>query len=426
MLVEHHAVHDGVSTAVALRDLAALYTAEVEGLPAELADPTVQFSDFAHWQEELVDSDFGRGLLEYWGEYLQGAPGSLEIPRDRPRPARQSFRGDTLRLKVDPGLAGRIQSLGRESHTSTFSIMLAAYAALLGRYTQSDELVIGTGLANRRTLASEQLVGMLVNTVALRIALGGAPSPRELAARAHAAVLGAQEHQDVPFEHVVRHLAPRRSAAVTPVYQTLFSFHDAPVRTLALPGAALIPGDARPNGSAKADLSVVVIDRSSDRPDTLDARTHERFAEEGLTVLWEYNSDLFDRGTAERMLEDYRAALEQLVGEAHEPRSAVGRPFRARERRRDLRSALQLRARLEHRRRVPHAGGRESPRGRGELQRRAAQLLPARTPQQPPRAQTPVTRGGGCGPSRRLPGALAGHDRRFPGRAEGRGRLRAA
>ena len=321
--VEHHVVHDGVSTAVALRELAALYTAEVEQAPAGLAEPTVQFRDFALWQQELVDSDFGRGLLEYWEEYLRDAPRSLEVPRDRPRPARQSFRGHTLRLRVPADLAERIEALGRDSHTSTFSIMLAAYAALLGRYSHSDELVIGSGLANRRTLASEQIVGMLVNTVALRIDLSGAPSPRELAARAHAAVLEAQEHQDVPFEHVVRHLGPRRSAAVTPVYQTLFSFHDAPVRTLALPGAALIPGDALPNGSAKAELSVVVIDRSSERPETVDAAAHERLAEEGLTIVWEYNSDLFDRTTAERMLGHYRELLEQFAAGAREPAGSL-------------------------------------------------------------------------------------------------------
>ena len=183
------------------------------------------------------------------------------------------------------------------------------------RYGGGKEVVIGSGLANRRTLASEQVLGMVVNTVALRIDLAGTPTVGELIERVHATVLDAQAHQDVPFENVVEHLAPTRRANTAPLYQTLFSFHDAAVRTLALPGGVLIPGDVRPNGSAKADLSIVVIYRRRERGADVPA-AYDRLAEDGLTVVWEYNRDLFHRATAEHMLVHYRRLLEQFVADA--------------------------------------------------------------------------------------------------------------
>ncbi len=323
MSVEHHALHDGVSTAILLEELAALYTAELERGAPELARPAVQYRDFVAWQDELVESDFGAAQLEYWRERLREAPRALEIPIDHPRPSRQTYRGATLREALPAGLVEAIEQRALDWGASTFSLMLAAYASLLARYAGSEEFVVGSGLANRRTLASEQLLGMLVNTVALRIDLKGEPGARELVDRVQATVLEAHDHQDVPFEHVVRHVAPARSASTAPLYQTLFSFHDAPVRTLSLPGAAFIPGDVRPNGSAKADLSVIVINRRSHAAPGRDVDAHERLAEDGLTIVWEYNSDLFAPSTAARMLGAYRELLEQFAAGAH---GAVGPP----------------------------------------------------------------------------------------------------
>ena len=309
MSVEHHVVHDGVSTAIVLGELAELYSAAVDGRDPRLRRAPVQYRDFVAWQEELLSGDRAGRSLEHWTKRLRDAPRELELPRDRPRPMRQTFRGRTLHQRLAPELAHSIRSRAREWEASAFTVMLAAYAELLGGLAGSDELVIGSGLANRRTLGSEQVVGMLVNTVALRMNLAGHPEPRELVGRVQDVVLEAHDHQDVPFEHVVRRLAPARSASAAPLYQALFSFHDAPVRTLELPGATLIPGDARANGSAKADLSVIVINRAGTAPAAVERARYERVAEDGLTILWEYNSDLFDAGTAEGMLADYLALL---------------------------------------------------------------------------------------------------------------------
>ncbi len=311
--VEHHVVHDGASTALFLRELAVLYTAQVEKRAAALPAPSVQYRDFAAWQASLVESERGRHTLDHWRTRLAGAPETLELPLDRPRPARQTYRGQSLRLTLPEDLAQELRRRGRQWGASTFMVMLAAYCCLLARYADAEEVVVGSGLANRRTLGSEELIGMVVNTVALRIDLSGDPPLEQVLARVREAVLDAQAHQDIPFERVVEHLGPARAANVAPLYQALFSFHDSPVRSTAVPGAVIVPLDALPNGSAKADLSVVVIDRpgSPDRPAEQAGR--HRPSEEGLTVVWEYNEDLFERASAERMLGHYRRLLEQFA-----------------------------------------------------------------------------------------------------------------
>ncbi len=312
--LEHHAIHDGVSTARFLEELALTYAAELSGQSFPVPPLGLQYRDFALWQADLAGSACGEQTLAYWQQQLAGAPAELPLPLDHPRSARQTYRGDTLRLTLAPKLAVALEDRAAAWSATTFTVMLAAYAALLARYAGVEELVVGSGFANRRTLASEQLLGMVVNSVALRIDLTGSPTVRELVQRVRNTVIEAQGHQDVPFEQVVQHLAPARSANAAPLYQTLFSFHDAPVRTLQLPGAVLVPCDALPNGSAKADLNVVVINRGvHSRPERVDPGLYERTAEDGITIVWEYNRDLLDRTSAERMLGHFERLLEQFV-----------------------------------------------------------------------------------------------------------------
>ena len=326
IMVEHHVVHDGVSTARFLKELATLYATEINGHPSSLPPPAAQYRDFATWQCELVQSAHGSRMLAHWREHLKDAPAELTLPFDHPRPPRQTYRGTPFASRLSAELATKLEHCARACRATPFVVMLAAYCSLLARYAAADEVVVGSGFANRRTLASEGLLGMVVNSVALRVALHGEPSVRELIERVNATVLDAQAHQDVPFEHVVEHLAPARSSNVSPIYQTLFSFHDAAVHTLSLPGAILIPRDVLPNGSAKADLNVIVIHRRCER--RLDTTAvYDRLAEDGLTVVWEYNSDLFDPATAERMLGHYRRLLEEFTTDLKRP-AEFPRPYK--------------------------------------------------------------------------------------------------
>lgn len=342
--LEHHAVHDGASTAIFLGELRDIYTAALQRHPGALPDLPVQYRDFACWQADLLESAVGAADLAYWQERLAGAPAQLPLPFDRPRPARQTYRGGTLRHALSEPLIAGLAARAAEWESTPFTVMLAAYCALLARYAGVEELTVGSGLANRRTLGSERLIGMVVNTVALRIDLSSDPGPREMARRVGAASLDAQAHQDLPFERVVERLRPARAANVSPFYQTLFSFHDSPVDAIEVPGAVIVPHDALPNGSAKADLSVLVIDRRGSRSTTASGARAERLGEQGMTIVWEYNSDLFDMRTAQRMLGHYRGLLERFA--AGDERSLCSLPLGdlPPRRRRDPAVPAQLRA----------------------------------------------------------------------------------
>ncbi len=320
--VEHHVVHDGVSTAVLLREMAELYRAEVEGRTPALSPPSVQYRDFVAWQRQLVSSEQGRRTLAHWRSRLADPPPAPQLPFDRSRPARQTYRGESLRCTLGPELTERVRAAARARGVTPFAAMLAAYVALLARYGAGEELIVGSGLANRRTLASEELIGMVVNTVALRLRVDAETTLDELLQRVQREVQEAQAHQDVPFEQVVEHVAPVRARNAAPLYQTLFSFHDAAVRTIDLGDATLVPRDALPNGSAKADLNVVVVHRRGAAPAERAAGDYARVAEDGLTVVWEYNTDLFARETAEQMLERYRTLLERFAAADGEQRVA--------------------------------------------------------------------------------------------------------
>jgi amino acid adenylation domain-containing protein len=299
--VEHHVVHDGWSFAQLLRELTVLYAAFAAGRPSPLPEPAVQYRDFAAWQRRFAESDVAREQLRHWAERLADPP-PLALPLDRPRRARQGFRGASRRWAVPAELADRLRALAAAEGATPYMAMLTAFLVQLRRYGDRDDLVVGAGLANRRVPGSEGLIGMLVNTVALRVDLGGDPTVRELLRRVRAVALDAYRNQEIPFERVVKALAPARSADANPLYQALFSFHDSPLPDLRLPGLTIEPEEVQSNGSAKADVNVVVIDRRV-------GRAGGGGASGDLTVVWEYDSDLFDAGTAARMVEHYGAAL---------------------------------------------------------------------------------------------------------------------
>ncbi len=304
--VEHHLVHDGWSFMLFLEELKELYTASVERRDATLAPCEIQYADFAAWQRELLDSDVARAQLDCWRRQLADAPGPLALPYDRPPGERQTFNGGKVFLPLPADLRENLLSLAHANGTTLFMTMLAAFVVLLHRYTGAHEVVVGSGLANRRLRESERLIGMLVNTVALRAELAGDPSVGELLARVRSVSLEAYANQDVPFERVVDAVAPTRSAAHAPLYQTLFSFHDSPMPQLDGAGLAIVPDELKDNGSSKAEINVVAI-------------SHRRATGEPageLTVVWEYNSDLFDPDTAADMVRHYRRVLEDLAARA--------------------------------------------------------------------------------------------------------------
>ena len=298
---EHHLVHDGWSMMVLLRELRELYAA-MSGEGAGLRPPSLQFGDFAAWQRELLDTEIADQQIAYWRQRLADPPEPMTLPYDSARPARQTFRGDQVVHDLSPGLTERLREFARVQGVTPFMTMLAAFCVLLQRYSGAGEVIVGSGMANRRLRELDAMLGMFINTVALRVDLGDDPNVTELLGRVRAAVLQAQENQDVPFPRVVEAVAPARSSSHTPLYQTLFSIADAPLPDLEVNGLEIVPDESPGNGSAKAEINVVVVNH--------DGRGE---APAEPTIIWEYNGDLFSAATAERMVRDYCRVLESLV-----------------------------------------------------------------------------------------------------------------
>jgi amino acid adenylation domain-containing protein len=282
LLTLHHVVSDGWSVGVLVREIAALYAGKT------LPELPVQYADFAVWQRGWLRGEVLAAQIAWWREALEDAPPVADLPLDRPRSAGSGPAGH---LAGDLPL-GALRELGRREGATLFMVLLAAFQALLHRLTGEDDLVVGTPIANRTHAGLEGLIGFFVNTLALRSRLDGDPTFRELLAAARTTALGAYAHQDLPFERLVEELRVERSLRQTPVFQVMLALENAPAGELALPGLTLAPVPLAP-GAAKFDLSLTV-------------------AEEGRAVL-EYDARLFDRATAERLLERLGVFLEGIV-----------------------------------------------------------------------------------------------------------------
>jgi amino acid adenylation domain-containing protein len=313
--VEHHLVHDGWSFLVLLAEMLALYRAKVGDASASLPPLPIQFADFAHWQRQWMKGQTARQQLAYWQQQLHGAPPLWSMPLDRPRPPKQSMTGGALRIEMDAELADTVRQLARDNDATLFQVTLAAYVTLLHRYTGEDDLCIGTGIANRSHPWVEKLIGMVINTLALRIDIGGKPTFVELIRRVKQVCQEAYSNQDVPFDQVVDVLAVERNLSYSPVYQTTFSFHDAPMPDMTLPDVTISMVEGLSNGSAKFDLSVILIPRVEQNLRRTDDTSR------GITMVWEYSTDLFDEPTIHQLVEHYQNILTSAVAT---PQAHVG------------------------------------------------------------------------------------------------------
>lgn len=296
-LVTHHIAFDVWSTRVLFRELALFYQAFATGSAASLTDLPIQYADFSAWQRSWLQGEILKNQLSYWRRQLSGDLPVLNLPTDRPRPKIQSFAGSRRSLRLPLPLSAGLQTLSRREGVTLFMTLFAAFQTLLHRYSGQEEILIGTPVANRSRVETEGLIGFFANTLALRVDLSGNPTFRRLLTRVREAVLGALEHQELPFEKLVEELQPKRSLNHTPVFQVLFDLKSSPVTPPELPGlsATPIPIDT---GTAKFDLVLSL--------------TEER---EGLIASLEYNSDLFDSWTAARMLGHYQRLLEGILAD---------------------------------------------------------------------------------------------------------------
>ncbi|MGW2256074.1 amino acid adenylation domain-containing protein, partial [Kitasatospora sp. NPDC001660] len=306
LVVIHHIAGDGWSMAPIARDLAAAYTARLDGRAPEFTPLPVQYADYTLWQADVLgdENDPASELARqtgYWQRTLARLPEELALPADRPRPAEQSFRGDTVPLHLPADAHAALAALAREANASVFMVVQAALAALLGRLGAGEDVPIGSPIAGRTDEALDELVGCFVNTLVLRTDLAGDPTFRELVGRVRETDLAAYAHQDVPFERLVELLNPERSLARHPLFQVMLSLQNNAAAELALPGLTVEPHTATVDG-AKFDLSFQLAEEF-----TADGTPA------GLTGRIEYATDLFDRRTAAGLAERFARAVTALV-----------------------------------------------------------------------------------------------------------------
>jgi amino acid adenylation domain-containing protein len=302
LVTVHHIVFDGWSYGVFIRELAELYEAFAAGRPSPLEPLDIQYVDFAAWQREWLESDAAAPLVDYWRRQLAGSEEMLDLPLDRPRPAMQRFEGAFENIRVEPEVAGRLRALAREQGGTPFMALLAAYGALLQRYSGQDDFNVGTFVANRRWEAVEKLLGFFVNTLVLRTDLSGGPTFRGLLDRMRETTLGAFEHEDLPFEKLLEELETERDLSRTPLFQVMFGLANFSLPTPRPAGLAISPVDLHEGARANADLVLWMW-------------------EDGVAVdgWFEYNTDLFEAATAQRMVRHLTGLIAAAVAEPERP-----------------------------------------------------------------------------------------------------------
>ncbi|HYG63000.1 MAG TPA: amino acid adenylation domain-containing protein, partial [Thermoanaerobaculia bacterium] len=295
LLNMHHIVSDGWSMGLLFRELTALYRASAAGLPSPLPEPPLQYPDFAAWQRER----FAGGALEeglaFWREHLAGADTVLELPLDHPRPALESFRGAIHLFEVPAAEARALAALARREGATLFMTLTAAFEVLLHRFTGQSDFLLGTPVAGRDREELEDLIGFFANTLLLRARLGGDPTFQDLLARVRRDTLDAYAHQDVPFERLVEELRPERHLSHNPLFQAMFALQNQPAGSVEIPGVTLEPLRVE-RGLSKLDLTLEMGETAS-----------------GLAGYFEYNTDLFDAGTIERLTGCFQALLAAMA-----------------------------------------------------------------------------------------------------------------
>ncbi|MES1244774.1 MAG: non-ribosomal peptide synthase/polyketide synthase [Acidobacteriota bacterium] len=295
VLVMHHIIADGWSLGIFIRELNELYAGHVTGGPVSLPRLPVQYADFAHWQTGLLRDSFLEEQLAAWKRALAGVPPLLELPADRPRPPIQSSRGALLSRLVPLAVREGLTALGRRQGASLFMTVLAAFNVLLRTWTGRDDVVVGTDFANRSRREIEPLLGFFMNQLPLRCVLAGSAGFLETLAGVRQVVLDAYTRQDLPFDILFDALRQKRSLSHAPLFQVKLILNNTPVAKRELAGLSVSPIEID-GGTAKMDLVVALAE-----------------VPEGLTLSFNYSTDLFEEPTISRMAEELIAILTAVV-----------------------------------------------------------------------------------------------------------------
>ena len=297
LITLHHMIADGWSSRILLEELGQLYQSLQAGQASPLPPLSVQYADFSAWQHELLAQAHIQSQLEYWRKTLDGAVAVLEMPTDRPRPAQMTHRGATLEFSLSPATTNRLRQLGQAHQASLFMCLAAVFNILLQRYSRQNEICLGYPVANRTELELEGMLGFFANTLVLRTQLDAQPSFLSLLNQVRSAVLDGDANQDVPFEQVVAALCAERSSSHAPLFQAMLGLNNTGQAKLDLAQLKVSAVTSR-YSIAKYDLMLLL--------DELDG---------GLCGALEYNTDLFDEATMQRLCGHYHNLLEAVLAQ---------------------------------------------------------------------------------------------------------------
>jgi len=292
----HHAVADGWSLGVLFRELAAFYDAERDGTDAGLAPLPVQYADYAVWQRQRLDGEALEREVGFWRDRLTGAA-TLGLPTDHPHPPVQNYRGAMRTFALSPETSAKVAELARRSGATTYMALLAAFDALLMRWSGTEDVVVGSPVAGRTTERTEGLIGVFLNTLALRTDLGGDPTFRELVGRVRETTLDAYAHQEVPFERLVEALRVERSLARHPLFQVMFTLQTSLPQAPRLGELAVEMGEGD-TGTAKIDLSVAMVESG-----------------DAVHGVFQYAADLWEPETIARMAEHFTVLVDAAAAD---------------------------------------------------------------------------------------------------------------
>ncbi|MET3492985.1 amino acid adenylation domain-containing protein [Variovorax boronicumulans] len=299
-VVMHHIVSDGASMQVLIDELAAGYAARLQGRSAALPVPRVQYADYAAWQREWLAAGEARRQLDWWHAQLGDEHPVLELRTDHPRKPQASYRAARHAFALPAPLLARLRGMAQADGATLFMVLLAGLQVLLHRYTGQREIRVGAAIANRNRVEFENVIGLFVNTLVLRNPIDGRTSLARALAQARDAVLGAQAHQDLPFEQLVQRLQPERSMSHSPLFQVMFNHLFEDHRALQRLDGIEVQDHALPDLQTQFDWVL----EARERPD----------GRLMLDVI--YAQDLFERETIARMAQHYVAVLAALCADA--------------------------------------------------------------------------------------------------------------
>jgi amino acid adenylation domain-containing protein len=295
LYVMHHIVTDGWSEALFIRELATLYHDFLAGLPPSLPELPIQYGDFAQWQRDWLQGEVLERLLAYWQGHLEGASTVLDLPCDHPRPALFSYRGSAVPFTVPAEVSASLRQLQERETVTLFSLLLAAYGVLLDRHTGQPDLLIGSPVANRNVPELEELIGLFLDILVLRLDLSANPTFRELLAQAQEVVLGAHEHQDLIFERLLLALGVDRDPSRNPLFQVALTLQNTPAIEANVAGLEISPL-LLAAVTAKFDLQLTLQESGG-----------------SLHGAFEYATDLFEETTVRRLADRFLVLLGEIV-----------------------------------------------------------------------------------------------------------------